>query len=177
MAEAGYYDGRSDHWKQQKSMGGGALYDMGVYPINAARYVTGEDPIAVSGAWHETNRPAIYSEVDETTGFTLEFPSGARAKCKTSFGESMNRLWVDCDNGWYSLSPFQSYNGVKGHTSDGKKLDLPIANQQAKQMDDDALAIMNNKDVIVPGEDGLMDIRIVEAVYESASKRGARILL
>ena len=176
-AEAGYYDGRSDHWKQQKSMGGGALYDMGVYPINAARYATGEDPIAVSEARHETTRPAIYSEVDETTAFTMEFPSGARAKCKTSFGESLNRLWVDCEDGWYTLAPFQSYNGVRGHTSDGKKLIKPIENQQAKQMDDDALAIINDTDVLVPGENGLMDIRIVEAVYESASKGGQRIAL
>ena len=58
-AEAGYYDGRSDHWKQNKALGGGAMYDMGVYPLNAARYVTGEEPIAVV-ARHETKRPEIY---------------------------------------------------------------------------------------------------------------------
>jgi glucose-fructose oxidoreductase len=36
IARAGYFDGRSDHWKQKKEMGGGAMYDMGVYPLNAA---------------------------------------------------------------------------------------------------------------------------------------------
>jgi glucose-fructose oxidoreductase len=41
--------------------------------------------------------------------------------------------------------------------------------QQAKQMDDDALSIINNKPMLVPGEEGLRDIRIVEAIYKSAA--------
>ncbi len=175
IAEAGYYDGRSNHWKQQKSMGGGAMYDMGVYPLNAARYTTGEEPIAVT-ARHSTNRPQIYIEVDETTHFELEFPSGAVAKCATSFGKGMNRLEVSCEKGGYYLKPFQSYNGVRGKTSDGILLNQPIANQQVKQMDDDALAILNNQLMLVPGEEGMRDIRIVEAVYQAA-KGGKRIKL
>lgn len=61
----------------------------------------------------------------------------------------------------------QSYTGVKGQTSDGKKLDKTIAHQQAKQMDDDASAILNNTEVMVPGSDGLADIRVVEAALKS----------
>ena len=85
----GYFDGRPDPWQQQQEMGGGAMYDMGVYSLNAARYSTGEEPIAVM-AQHFTNRPEIYSEVDDTTMFQLEFPSGAIAQCVTSFGMGMN---------------------------------------------------------------------------------------
>ena len=176
QAEAGYYEGRSNHWKQIKELGGGALYDMGVYPINAARYVTGEDPIAVYQARHVTKRPQIYHEVDETTYFTMEFPSGAIANCATSFNLGMNRLHVDCERGWYNLEPFQAYSGIYGTTSDGRILEKQIPNQQAKQMDDDALAIKQNQDVLVPGEDGLKDIQIVEAVYRSA-RLGARVEL
>jgi glucose-fructose oxidoreductase len=47
-ASAGYRDPRSDHWKQKKAMGGGAMYDMGVYPLNAARYSTGLEPVAIT---------------------------------------------------------------------------------------------------------------------------------
>jgi len=172
-AEAAYYDGRTDHLKQKKEMGGGAMYDMGVYPLNACRYVTGEEPVAVT-AKHETNRPEVYTEVDETTSFTLEFPSGAVAKCKTSFGMSLNELHVDCEKGWYELAPFQAYNGVKGRTSDGIQLNKKIENQQARQMDDDTHAIWEDKAVMVPGEEGLADIRVVEAVYKSA-KLGERV--
>lgn len=169
MAEAGYQEGRTDHWKQNKALGGGAMYDMGVYPLNAIRYAAGEEPIAVS-ARHETTRPDVYKEVDETTYFDLEFASGAIGKGKTSFAENMNHLKATCENGWYELKPFQAYNGVKGVTSDGTKLDIFISNQQARQMDDDALAVINNTDVMVSGQEGLQDIRIVEAIYKSASE-------
>lgn len=172
-AEAGFYNGSTNHWKLQKAMGGGAMYDMGVYSLNAARYVTGEEPIAVTASI-STTRPEIYTEVDETTIFQLEFRSGAIANCKTSFGDNLNTLKVNCADGWYGLSPFQAYNGIKGETSDGKKLNTPIQNEQAKQMDDDALAIMNKTSVMVPGEEGLKDIRVVEAIYQSA-REGVRV--
>lgn len=169
-AAAGYFDGRSDHWKQKKNMGGGSMYDMGVYPLNAARYSTGLEPVAVT-ARQSTTRPLIYKEVDETMEFDLEFPGGVMAKCQTSFGKGLNDLRVTCEKGWYELSPFQSYSGINGATSDGKKLNQVVPNQQAKQMDDDALAIMNNTQVLVPGEEGLKDIKVVEAVYRSVKEK------
>jgi len=174
-AEAGYYDGRSGHWKQNKELGGGAMYDMGVYPLNAARYTMGEEPVAVT-ARHETKRPDVYHEVDETTYFTLEFTSGAVAECITSLGMSMNLLHADCEKGWYELSPFQAYSGIRGKASDGTVFDKYIPNQQARQMDDDALAIINDTAVLVPGEEGLKDIRVVEAVYRSAVE-GRRVVI
>jgi glucose-fructose oxidoreductase len=167
-AAAGYVDPRTDHWKQKKKLGGGAMYDMGVYPLNAARYSVGTEPIAVT-AHASTTRPAIYTEVEETMAFDLEFPGGTTAKCETSFGKSMNDLQINCAKGWYKLSPFQSYSGINGVTSDGTRLDATIPNQQARQMDDDALAIMNNTPVMVPGEEGLKDIKVVEAVYRSVA--------
>lgn len=174
-ARAGYFDSRTDHWKQKKEMGGGSMYDMGVYPLNAARYTTGEEPIAVT-AKQSTTRPDIYKEVDETMEFRLEFPGGAIAECETSFGKSMNSLHVTCAKGWYKLEPFQAYSGIKGITSDGKLLNAVIPNEQAKQMDEDALAILQNTPVLVPGEEGLKDIKVVEAVYRSVKENG-RVLI
>lgn len=167
-ARAGYYDGRNSHWKQKKSMGGGATYDMGVYCINASRYSIGMEPTSVT-AKASTKRPEIYTEVDETMDFELTFPTGAIAKCRTSFGEGLNELHVNCQNGWYELKPFQAYGGIRGRTSDGLGLNARIPNQQAKQMDNDALAIINDTDVIVPGEEGLADIKVVEAIYNAAN--------
>ncbi len=171
---AGYFDGRSNHWKQQKAMGGGAMYDMGVYALQGARLATGEEPIAVT-AQHFTTRPDIYKEVDETTLFQLQFPSGAVASCQTSFGINMNYLQVNCEKGWIKLEPFSAYNGNKGISSQGV-INFPVENQQAKQMDEDAEAIMQNKPLLVPGEEGLRDIKVVEAIYEAA-RTGKQIKL
>ena len=169
-ASAGYFDPRTDHWKQKKNMGGGVMGDMGVYPLNAARYSVGLEPIAVT-AKASTTRPEIYTEVEETMKFDLEFPGGATASCEASFGKGMNDLLVTCSKGWYKLSPFQAYSGVNGITSNGTKLNASIANEQATQMDDDALAIINNTQVIAPGEEGLNDIRVVEAIYRSVREK------
>ena len=174
-AAAGYVDGRTDHWKQKKSMGGGCMHDMGVYPLNAARYSTGLEPIAVS-ARASTTRPAIYKEVAETMAFELEFPGGITAACETSFGKNMNRLLVTCAKGWYQLEPFSAYSGIDGITSDGIKLNAIINNEQARQMDDDALAIINNTAVMVPGEEGLKDLKIIDAIY-LAIKTGKKVTL
>ncbi|MDT0644183.1 Gfo/Idh/MocA family oxidoreductase [Zunongwangia sp. F363] len=175
-ANAGFYGTNISPWRLDKEMGGGAMYDMGVYSLNGARYSTGMEPVAVS-ATQTTSRPEMFDEVDETTIFTLEFPEGITAHCRTSFGENMNRLDINCANGGYYLDPFQAYSGVKGRASDGTILEPFGKNQQAVQMDDDALAIINNRPVLVPGEEGLKDIVIVEKIYESASKDGQRLSL
>ena len=150
---------------------GGVTYDMGVYPLNATRYATGLEPIAVT-AKASTTRPEIYKEVEETINFDLEFPGGATASCEATFGRGVNTLETKFANGWYKLEPFQGYSGQRGITSDGKVLDAVIPNQQAKQMDDDAVAIMNKKPLLVPGEEGLKDIKVVEAIYKSVAQNG-----
>lgn len=173
------YDGAHqdpDDWRRDAELGGGALYDMGVYPINAARYATGMEPVAVKGrTWSE--REEMYSEVPEFAEFELEFPNGVVAKGETSFGKSTNYLDVECTDGWYQLRPFQSYSGVQGETSDGTQLPPDPHHQQARQMDDDARAIKENKAPIVPGQEGLADIRIVNAIMESSENDEARIEL
>jgi len=167
-AAAGYFDSRKDHWKQKKAMGGGVMGDMGVYPLNALRYGTGLEPVAVT-AKASTTRPEIYTEVEETMQFELEFPGGVTGTGEASFGKSMNKLHVDNARGWYELAPFQNYSGIKGTTSDGLVLNTNVPNQQARQMDDDAAAIMNGTPLLAPGEEGLKDTRVVEAIYRSAA--------
>lgn len=175
---AGYRDNRTNHWKQQKAMGGGVLYDMGVYAIQGARLGTGMEPVAVVSAQTSTTRPEIYKNgLDETTVATLEFPGGVLANIKTSFGENINFMDITCEKGVIKLAPYSAYNGVKG-TSPLGEINHPyeVPFQQAKQMDDNSLAIVGGKPMLVPGEEGLRDIRIVEAIYKSAAS-GQRVTL
>ena len=160
-----------DNWRAVKEMGGGALYDVGVYPMNGARFITGMEPVAVRGKqW--SIREDIYSDCDEYTDFEMEFPNGLIMKGESSFGEGMNYLDVDCSDGWYRLRPFFSYNGVQGATSDGTELPANPNHQQARQMDDDALAIKENRPLMAPGEEGLRDIRILRAIMDSSRLDG-----
>jgi len=176
-AEAGYRNGGGDrqHWKLFKKLGGGAMYDMGVYPLNAVRYATGMEPVAVK-ATSEWLRPDIF-ESDEVTHFELEFPEGIVARCKTSFAENLNRLQVDCRDGWYKMEPFQSYSGVQCITSNLHRLRPFSGNQQARQMDDDALSIKNGTEPLVPGEEGMRDILVLEAIFRSAASGGERVVI
>jgi len=166
---AGYVDNRTTHWKQKKEMGGGVMGDMGVYSIQGARHATGEEPTHATAHFH-TNRPEIYKEVEETSLYQLYFPSGAVANCTASFGINTNFLKVNYEKGTLLMEPFSSYSGNKGTYSNGGVIDfaVPLNNQQANQMDDNALAIMQNKPLIAPGEEGLRDIKVVEAIYEAA---------
>lgn len=175
---AGYRENRTNHWKQDKSMGGGVLYDMGVYAIQGARLGTGMEPVAIVSAKTSTTRPEIYKNgLDETTEARLEFPGGVMADIKTSFAENLNYLDVHCEKGDIHVAPYQAYAGVKAVSPLGE-INHPyqVPWQQAKQMDDDSLSIMQDKPMLVPGEEGLRDIRIVEAIYKSAGT-GSRVTM
>src|SRR3954454_6732022 len=110
---AGYIENRTDHWKQKKEMGGGVMYDMGVYSIQGARMGTGMEPIAIASAKTSTTRPEIYKNgLDETAIATLEFPGGVTADIKTSFGEDINYLNIVSQKGEIKVAPYQAYAGV-----------------------------------------------------------------
>jgi glucose-fructose oxidoreductase len=156
-------------WRMQRHMGGGALYDMGVYSINAIRYASAEEPVRVLRARQWADRPELFREVDENTEFELELPSGATTYGKASRSDGENLLRVEAERGWYQLAPMQTYKGVAGQTSDGKLLAQNIDSQQRQQMDNEALAILERRPPLVPGEEGQRDIHIVQAIIQAAS--------
>jgi glucose-fructose oxidoreductase len=175
---AGYREGRTDHWKQKREMGGGVIYDMGVYSIQGARLGASMEPIAVNAAKVWTERPEVYKDgLGEIVEAELEFPGGVIGKIKTSFAENINFLNIRCEKGLIEMSPFQGYAGNKGKSPLGE-INFPysVPWQQANQMDQDALAILAAKPYLVPGEEGLRDIRIVEAILQSAAT-GSRVVV
>jgi len=153
--------------------GGGALMDVGVYAIQAARYTTGEEPVAVTAQEYKT-RPDVFSEVDETIFFQLEFPGGARMDGSTSYNGSFNRLYASANRGWFEVEPSYGYGGIQGRTSDGP-MDIQNVNQQARQMDGFAACIQEDRASRVPGEEGLRDMEVIEAIYASIEAGGARV--
>ena len=163
-------------WRLKKDMaGGGGLMDMGVYAIQGARYTTGEEPVFAM-ATQETTRPDLFSEVDETIYFELTFPGGAVAKGISSYNKNLNYLHAKAENGWFKLTRAYRYGGMAGETSNGPMNFDPDVNQQALQMDDFAQCILQKKPTRVPGEMGLLDMKVIEAIYRSiASGKKERV--
>jgi glucose-fructose oxidoreductase len=170
---AGYRENRTNHWKQNKALGGGVLGDMGVYAIQGARHGVGVEPLSVLEADISQQRPDIYRNgLDEVVEATLQFPGGVQARIKTSFAENTNFLDIRCEKGDIKLAPYSGYAGLKGESPLGQiyfPYDVPW--QQAQQMDNEALAILQGRPAIVPGEEGLKDLLVIEAIRASAASR------
>lgn len=165
---AAYRHTNDDHWKVDRAMGGGAMMDMGVYSLQAARYVTGEEPVKVSARSYVT-RPEMFDRAEEVMLFDLQFPSGCIASLSTGFHTSLNYLRAFAEEGSFELEPFQAYRRIKGKTSKGV-LEFPDINQQAAQMDEVAECILSGKPMRVPGEEGLKDMIVVDQIYACAAK-------
>jgi glucose-fructose oxidoreductase len=153
-------------------MGGGVLGDMGVYAFQGLRLGTNMEPVSVVEAKF-TNRPDIYlNGLPEIVEARLSFPGGVMANLKRVLRENINFLHINCEKGNINMSPFQGYSGNQGNSPLGEiKYAYQVPWQQANQMDEDALSIMEGRKMVAPGEEGMRDIRVVEAIYQSVEMK------
>lgn len=169
---------KKNDWRLNKKLsGGGPLMDLGIYCIQACRYVLGEEPIAVTAQFGTINNKDRFSETEETISWQMEFPSGAISNCNTSCGLEIDRFYASADEGSFELSPALSYGPFVGKTS-AKELKFPVINQQKTQLDEICKLLLENKKLPnhITGEEGLKDVRIINAIYKSA-KTGKKIFL
>jgi predicted dehydrogenase len=163
----GFRIGNPQQWRLRAALaGGGALMDVGIYALQTCRYLTGEEPVHVSALETKTD-PVKFAEVDESMTFQMTFPSGAIAECSTSYNvNGVNRFRAFAERGWFGLEPAYDYSGIRGTSSRG-----PIAfealDQFAAEIDDFAQCILENRESKIAGIEGLKDLRVVEAIYES----------
>ena len=172
----GFKIGDPTQWRLRQSLaGGGALMDVGIYALQACRYLTGEEPISVTA--QETKTDAVkFAEVDESMVWALNFPSGLVAHCSTTYSQNgMNQVQVKTERGFVKLGPAFSYEGIQAESSNGS-IQLPAVDQFATEMDAFASAIIENRPAKVSGEEGLRDLKIIEAIYRSA-RQGSTVAL
>ncbi len=172
--------GGPGQWRLNHELaGGGCLMDVGIYALQSTMYLTGEEPVSVSGIISNTD-PVKFKDVEETISFQLKFPSGVIGNCVASYGFFDKAGFIGvADKGWFGLDYGFYYNGAKGMRSDGKPLQFTDAvygstekdswPQFAREIDDFAQCILNNKPTRVPGEMGLRDVRIMKKIYEAVS--------
>jgi predicted dehydrogenase len=174
-SEHGFVQGNPSAWRLKRALaGGGSLMDMGIYSLQAARYMTGEEPIAVTARESTDRRDPRFTEVEDMIDWTLEFPSGAIAGCQSMYSANQNHILLMGDKGRIELEPATRYDGNHMWTGkDGRETELtpppgPGKTQFAGQLDHLAQCVRSGREPIVSGEEGLRDMRIVEAIYRSA---------
>ncbi len=163
----GFPAGDPNQWRLKKALaGGGPLVDVGVYCIQGFCYTTGMDPIAVTAKEGPKTDLEKFKDVEQSLTWQMEMPNGLICEGKASYSENMNFLKAEAEKGVFELTSAYNYSGQRGNTPEGP-MNFPRVNQQAKQMDDFALAIKNNRPTPVPGEMGRRDVRIIAAIYEA----------
>ncbi len=163
----GFKSGDPNQWRLKKALaGGGALMDVGIYALQACRYLTGEEPIEITAQETKTD-PVKFAEVDETITWSMKFPSGVIANCNTTYNfNGVNRFRAYAERGDFGMDPAFSYTGNKGSSRKGP-LTLEAPDQFAAEMDAFAKVVLNNEPNRVPGEEGLRDLLAIEAIYKS----------
>jgi predicted dehydrogenase len=155
-----------------EKLGGGPLGDVGVYCINAARYITGEEPIQFTATAFRPSDDPRFAEVDESVAFTMKFPSGVLANCECGFGsEESRRYRIHAADGWFELDPSFAYTGLRLHTKhleQKSEIQLPHVNHFAAEMDHFSDCVMNEKHPWTPGEEGLHDMIAMEKITQAA---------
>ena len=176
---SGFRIGDPKQWRLKKELaGGGAMMDIGIYSINGARYMIGEEPIWVTAQETKTDHQKFKEGVDETIQFELGFPGGAVASCLSTYSmNNLDRFFLNGEKGFAEMQPSTGYGPIKGRTHKGE-LDHPHVTHQTVQMDKMAEIILENKQPIVPvdGEEGLKDLKIMDAIY-AAIKTGKKVNL
>jgi predicted dehydrogenase len=136
--------------------------------VQGVVYTKGELPTAVTAKFGPKTGTGLFKEVEAAVNWQMQFADGAVADCRTSYVENMeSRLRAEAAKGWMELQPAFGYGGIKGRTSQGT-MNIQNVNQQARQMDAFADCVLNNKPTRVPGEMGLRDIQLIEAIYRAA---------
>jgi predicted dehydrogenase len=156
-------------WRLQKALaGGGPLMDVGIYALQATRYLTGEEPAWISATTTQGD-PSRFAEVEESVLWETKFPGGAVSHCSSSYNAvGVGYFRVLAEKGWFGLDPAFNYGGLHGMRSDGRAIETAATDQFAVEMDDFARCIMENTSTRVPGEEGLRDVMIMKSIYESA---------
>ena len=177
--------GAPQHWRLKRALaGGGPLPDVGLYCISEARFLSGEEPSEVIGHTWSTPGDARFREVEESCQFTLRFPSGFTATCTTGYSSHKSQMFrLNGASAWAEMSPAYAYEGnqlrvsrVEQGREQASELQIEEGNQFARELDHFAQCVRKDKEPHTPGEEGLHDQRIIEAIYESArTKRPVKL--
>ncbi|MFC7157811.1 D-xylose 1-dehydrogenase Gfo6 [Halomarina halobia] len=165
-----------DQWRLDENVaGGGALFDLGVYPLNTARFLLGSDPVAACGRTKRSHD--AFDEVDETVSFTVEFPDDVYASCFASHNARQeSEIVVTGTEGQVAVRPAFFQDQARSiHVSRGAgraSVELEVVDQMLEEFDYFAHQVRTGDEILADGTHGLVDMQAMEAVYESERTDG-----
>ncbi len=169
-----------DNIRLERELGGGTLYDIGIYCINAARYIFRDEPLEVTAISATSGEPR-FAETDEMTGALLRFPQDRLAVFLSSFGAAeVGAYQIVGTKGNLRVDPAYDYAGKLTHylTVEGQTTKKSFArrDQFAPELTYFARCVREGREPEPNGREGMLDVQIIEALYESA-RSGVQVRL
>ena len=178
IESANGFNERAGEWRLNKKMaGGGPLLDVGVYSLNACRYLTGEEPAHIEGYCTVVDKDGRFDQVEENDGWTMRFPSGIVASCNTTYGANMPGFFrVHGSKGMIHMEPAFAYEGL--HLKAEIHGEPPIDDRNTQKdpyqfvLEGDYFAdcVFQNKEPKTNGEEGLRDMQYMADIYKSCGR-------
>ena len=167
-----------EQWRLDPAMaGGGALLDVGVYPLNTTRFLLDADPVAVQATTHSSHE--AFDAVDEHVAFQLTFPDGATASCTASYNAYPdNRIQIIGTEGVVTVDP--AYDAQVrptveiAHDDHRETVTPPFVDEVREEFEYFAACTEHGRTPEPDGQDSCLDMAAVEAIYASA-ERGERV--
>jgi len=164
----------------QQALGGGTLYDIGIYCINAARYLFRAEPIEVFG-YAANNGERRFREVDEMTSGLLRFPSERLASFTCSFGATDTAVYevvgtrgvLKVKQAYEHSEPMEMEITVEGRT---QKRSYPRRDQFGPELIYFSDCVLKNKEPEPSGIEGLLDVHVIQSLLKS-TRHGVSIKL
>jgi len=158
-------------WSTDPKMTRGGLWDIGIYSVNATRYLTGAAPLEVMALAAKIPGDRRYAGVEDLNHFVLSYPNGVLASVGSGYSWAyITSYRVIGERGILDAFPATGYAGLDFKVN-GEPMKVTPANMWADQMDDLANCIRKGGKVRTPGEMGVQDLRIMEAAIQSARDR------
>jgi predicted dehydrogenase len=165
---------KPDNIRTDPKDGGGPLRDLGVYCINAARYLFGDEPLEVRATTLSKRGDRRFRKVEEMATAIMHFPGDRVAQFTSSFGSgNVASLELVGTKGMLRIEPAYEYVGELkwSVTINDKKREktFPAGDQFAPELIHFSECILNGKRPEPDGNEGLADVRIIEAIFKSAA--------
>lgn len=161
-------------WRlNRKLAGGGPLVDVGIYPLNAIRFLLGEEPVSYTAQASTIDTTSgRFAEVEESLVWTMKMASGALAACSTSYGANLpGLLRLHGDKGQIDFQHTFDDGGVHLLVTGETKVDEASPaekNQLRLEAEYLATCLRTNATPRSPGEEGLRDQEAIDQIYKAA---------